>query len=221
MSAPRLRDRILRRAHHAGVDPTPQQLAGLEAYFSELARWNRRLNLTALPLEGEGIDQAIDRLIVEPVLASRLIPTSTRRLMDVGSGGGSPAIPIKLSRRDLDLTMVEVKVRKCAFLRQVIRRFELDETHVENSRFEALLARPEMHESFDVVTVRAVRLEPSVWTGLQAFLRPGGQIINLAARPEIADIPPPLVVRGAHALPLPVRTYAVVVEKRNLPFSFT
>ncbi|MEZ5291320.1 MAG: 16S rRNA (guanine(527)-N(7))-methyltransferase RsmG [Vicinamibacterales bacterium] len=221
MSARRLRDRILRRAHHAGLDVNSPLLENLETYYSELARWNRRLNLTALPLEGEGADQAMDRLLIEPVLTAKLIAPSAHRLMDIGSGGGSPAIPIKLARRDLQLTMVEVKVRKCAFLRQVARRLALTDANVENSRFEELLARPDMHESFDVMTVRAVRLEPTVWNGLQAFVRPGGQIINLAASPETAGVPPPLFRVAAHALPLPVRTYAVVVEKRALPLSST
>ena len=48
--------------------------------------------------------------------------------MDVGSGGGSPAIPLKLAAPAVALTMVEVKARKSAFLREAIRQLELDST---------------------------------------------------------------------------------------------
>ncbi|MEP7117847.1 MAG: RsmG family class I SAM-dependent methyltransferase, partial [Acidobacteriota bacterium] len=111
-------------------------LTGFETYFIELARWNRKMNLSALSLDGDGSDEAVDRLLMEPAVASRHIPDSARTLLDVGSGGGSPAIPIKICRPDLALTMVEVKVRKSVFLRQVSRSLSLARTQVETSRFE-------------------------------------------------------------------------------------
>ena len=73
--------------------------------------------------------------------------------------------------------MVEVKTRKAVFLREAIRELSLSDAIVETSRFEELLSRPEMHEAADVVTVRAVRVEPRVLMTLQAFLRPGGQLL--------------------------------------------
>ena len=147
VSAKRLHERIVRRAKAVGLDLPETVLAGLEAYFAELARWNRKINLTALALDGDGSDEAVDRFLIEPAVASKYIPASAKSLLDIGSGGGSPAVPIKLCRPDLALTMVEVKVRKSVFLRQVSRLLGLDRTQVETSRFEELLARPDLHES--------------------------------------------------------------------------
>ena len=96
--------------------------------------------------------------------------------MDVGSGGGSPAIPLKLASPSAALTMVEVKARKSAFLREAIRTLQLDNTTVETSRYEELLARPELHESVSVLSLRAVRVELRSLMTLQAFLRPGGSM---------------------------------------------
>ena len=56
--------------------------------------------------------------------------------------------------------MVEVKTRKAVFLREAVRELALKDAEVETSRFEELLSRPEMHESADIVTIRAVRVEP-------------------------------------------------------------
>jgi 16S rRNA (guanine527-N7)-methyltransferase len=165
-----LRTRLHRRAGKSGVFLPDDLAERLIAYYELLARWNRKINLTSL----DDPDEAIDRLLLEPILASRHLPATDVRLMDVGSGGGSPAIPLKLASPQAALTMVEVKARKSAFLREAIRTLELGQTTVETSRYEELLARPELHESVNVLTLRAVRVELRSLMTLQAFLRPGG-----------------------------------------------
>ena len=128
---------------------------GLEAYYLELAKWNAKVNLTAFSLVNGGSDAAIDRLLIEPLIAARRLAPSATSLLDAGSGGGSPAIPLKLARPDLTLHMVEVKVRKSVFLRQVARSLSLTKTHVHTVRFEELLTRADLHESLSAVSIRA------------------------------------------------------------------
>ena len=189
--APRdFRTRLSRRARKAGVF-LPDDLAGqLSTFYELLDRWNRKINLTAL----DNPDEAIDRLLLEPIIAARQLPTAAARLMDVGSGGGSPAIPMKLCAPSTALTMVEAKARKSAFLREAIRALRLEQAEVETARYEELLARPELHESFDVLSLRAVRVEVRTLFTLQAFVRRGG-LLFLFRGPSGADAPevvPPL-----------------------------
>lgn len=174
--APRdFRSRLARRAAKAGVFLPDDMAASLARYYELLSRWNRKINLTAF--DDEDPDSGIDRLLLEPLVAARYIPAGAIRLMDVGSGGGSPAIPLKIALPPVDLTMVEVKARKSAFLREVVRQLDLKHARVETYRFEQLLGRPELLESFDVLTLRAVRVEGKVLHTMQAFLRPGGEIL--------------------------------------------
>jgi 16S rRNA (guanine527-N7)-methyltransferase len=114
--------------------------------------------------------------------------------MDVGSGGGSPAIPMKLSAPAIALTMVESKARKSAFLREAVRSLHLDRTAVETARYEELLARPELHETFDVLSLRAVRVEVKTLFTLQAFVRRGGLLFLFRgpSGPDVPEIVPPL-----------------------------
>jgi 16S rRNA (guanine527-N7)-methyltransferase len=190
--APRdFRSRLVRRASKAGIRVTDELSAGLTAYYELLARWNRKINLTGLT----DPDEAIDRLLLEPLVAARYLPSASIQLMDIGSGGGSPAIPLKLAVPRLVLTMVEVKARKSAFLREAIRQLELDSAHVENARYEELLTRPELHDRHDAVSIRAVRVEPRALVTLQAFLRPRGTIMLFRGPDGTADTPtffPPL-----------------------------
>ena len=126
-------------------------------------------------------DEAADRLIVEPVLGARRLRPSEHVIIDVGTGGGSPAIPLAIMAPDVRMVMVEVKVRKCAFLREVVRQLGLKGAAVENCRVEELLSRSEYHEAIDVVTVRAVRPDRRLLLAIQAFLKPGGRLFWFGA----------------------------------------
>jgi len=195
-------DRLRRKARKAGLSISPELAEGLEAYYRLLELWNEKINLTALQLR-DAPDEAMDRLLIEPLLAARFLPGPDCRVFDVGSGGGSPAIPMKLAVPGIQMWMVEAKTRKCAFLREAIRQLALYDTVVETARYEELLTRPDLHEAMDVVTVRAVRVELRVLMGLQAFARPGGQIFLFRGRtgPDVpATLTPPLAWQATHRL---------------------
>jgi 16S rRNA (guanine527-N7)-methyltransferase len=168
-----IREKLARRATKAGLALTQASVSGLEAYFELLRAWNRKVSLTSLPVEEVG-DEAVDRLLVEPALAARYLPKPEARVIDIGSGGGSPAIPMKVLAPGISMLMVESKTRKAAFLREVIRHLNLERTVVESARFEELLSRPHLHDSADVITLRAVKVEPKMLASAQSFLKHSG-----------------------------------------------
>jgi 16S rRNA (guanine527-N7)-methyltransferase len=187
------REKLNRRARSAGISLEKPLIEGLETYYQLLTKWNAKINLTAFRLTPEGDDQAIDRLLIEPVVAARYIPENARTMLDAGSGGGSPAIPLKLASTNLALRMVEVKTRKAVFLREAVRALGLRDAEVETSRFEELLPRAELHEALDLVSIRAVRIETRTLNSLQAFLRPGGKLLLFrgSSKSDLEDSPPP------------------------------
>jgi 16S rRNA (guanine527-N7)-methyltransferase len=213
MTSREFADRLRRRARKAGIPLSDGVGDRLEAYYRLLESWNAKINLTALDLTS-GPDSTFDRLLVEPLAAARHVPERAR-VIDVGSGGGSPAIPIQLARPDLQMTLVEAKVRKAAFLREAGRHLGLDIV-VENARYEALLARPDLHEAFDAGTMRAVRVESRVLIGLQAFLKPGG-LLMLFRGAGGAEMPSavttPLFWQATHVLLEADRSRLVVLRK--------
>ncbi len=210
------RARLGRRGRRAGLSLESTIVDQLVSYFELLVRWNRKINLTSITEP----DVAIDRLLIEPLLAARHLPSvRPLRLLDVGSGGGSPAIPLKLASPGLVLTMVESKVRKSAFLREAVRQLALESAVVETTRYEELLTRPELHEAIDVVSLRAVRAEPRILMGLQAFLRPGGWFFlftSASGQGSQASVPPPLTLRAIHPLVETLRSRLVIIEKQPI-----
>lgn len=222
MTSREFKDRLVRRGRRAGVSVDTGLALKLETYYRLLATWNQKINLTALNLQ-EANDEAFDRLLVEPLVAARHAGPGISRAMDVGSGGGSPAIPFALAFPGLSLLMVESKTRKSVFLREAIRALELSTADVAPARFEELLTRPDLHEAHDLVTIRAVRVESRLLIGLQAFLRPGGQLFLFrgAASSDPTDAaPPPLTWRATFPLVESLRSRLVVLEKRRgtVPF---
>jgi 16S rRNA (guanine527-N7)-methyltransferase len=205
------RTRLGRRAKKAGVFLPDELVAQLNCYYELLSRWNRKINLTAL----DQPDEAIDRLVLEPVLAARYLPTGTTSLMDIGSGGGSPAIPLKLCAPAAALTMVEAKARKSAFLREAVRTLHLERSTVETARYEELLTRPELHEAFDVLTLRAVRVEIRTLLTLQAFVRPGGLVFLFrgAGGPDSPEVVPPLRWTGTFPLVETLQSRLTLLQK--------
>jgi len=209
-----IRDRIEKRARRAGIQLSGTLIARLADYIEILRRWNERMNLTAL----DDKDAGLDRLIIEPLVAVSHVPREGRAI-DIGSGGGSPAIPLKLAVPALSLLMVESKVRKAAFLREACRQLEIEDVVVETARYEALLSRPELHEVHDLLTLRAVRIEAKVLRGLQAFVRPGGVVALFrggGGSDVPADLEPPLVWQATYPLVGTLRSRLAVIEKRDL-----
>lgn len=192
-SSREFRERLRKRAKAAGLTLDPSLIEKLEIYYQLLTKWNAKINLTAFKLTPEGDEAAIDRLLIEPVVAARYIAENARTLLDAGSGGGSPAIPLKLASENLHLRMVEVKTRKAVFLREAVRALGLRDAEVETSRFEELLPRAELHEALDLVSIRAVRIETRTLLTLQAFLKTGGKLLLFrgSSRSELEDSPPP------------------------------
>jgi 16S rRNA (guanine527-N7)-methyltransferase len=172
-------------------------LAALVAYLELLAKWNRKINLTAFALEKPS-DEAIDRLLIEPLAASRNVRRGDLLAIDLGSGGGSPGIPLALAVPHLRLVLVEVKTRKAVFLRESLRVLSLwDRVEVENRRFEELLSTVELNEAADLVTFRAVRADPAVWATIAGLLQPMGRVFWFGGLVSVTSAPFHLVSREA------------------------
>src|SRR5438128_1758354 len=108
--------RLAARVAQAGLTLGPALSSRLLVYFDLLSHWNRTINLTSL----SDPDEAIDRLILEPLAAAQQLPGGAV-LVDLGSGGGSPAIPLALALGTRTVVMIESRARKAAFLREALR----------------------------------------------------------------------------------------------------
>lgn len=116
-------------------------------------------------------------------------------LVDVGSGGGLPGLPLKIARPELKVTLVESDQAKAAFLVRACATLGLDDVDVLARRAEEVGQDPRFREMFDVAVARALASMPVLVELCLPLVRVGGRV--LAQKTEHEDVD-----RAAHAIEL-------------------
>lgn len=175
-----------------GLSPEPlpeAAVAALHAHYLELARWNRKLSLIGPGTAAE----ILSRHYGESLAALPLLPPDARDLVDLGSGAGFPGLVLAAARPELHVHLVEARERKWSFLLAACRRASLA-CRCLNVRVSLPLPTG-FPEAFDVVTVRALKLDLPVLAALAGRLRPAGKILLWTGERE-PDLPPELAAGG-------------------------
>jgi 16S rRNA (guanine527-N7)-methyltransferase len=153
----------------------------LDIYERELLAWNQRVNLIgpeAVANVREHIDEAV-------VAAAHLQPVGN--VLDFGSGGGLPAIPMAIVSPEARFHLVEVDKKKWAFLKHVARECGLNAVVVDD-RLQRALPRFPPSLRFSLVTSRAVG-GPEEWVPLlRDRMEPGGRVALFQSSPDVAPI---------------------------------
>jgi len=151
---------------------------GISVNDSKLAELARLIEewpgLVSAPA-GELIDDCL-------VLVSHLADATT--LVDVGSGGGLPGLPLKIVVPRLEVTLVEADERKAAFLTQACARLKLPDVRVVGRRAEDAAHDPGLREAFDVAVARALAPMPVLAELCLPFVRVGGRLLAQKTRDE-------------------------------------
>ena len=140
-------------AKEMGIDISKHQLEMFQVYYHELITWNSRVNLTAITnYEDVQIKHFLDSLTLIPYLDR----TNTMKVIDIGSGGGFPGVPLKIIRPDIDLTLIESTAKKTKFLNHLIGALKLDGTDVICGRAEEKAFEAVFREQYDIALTRAI-----------------------------------------------------------------
>lgn len=130
-----------------------QQWQQLEVFVQLLREWNQRVNLVSR----RDVDHLWEHHILPSLIPLKLLNLPIGdRCLDIGSGGGFPAMPLKIVRPDLQFLLVESVRKKSLFLRKVIQELSLERIAVVNQRVETLHTTAAFQQAFDWVTARAV-----------------------------------------------------------------
>ena len=182
-----------------GLGLTAAQFAQLAAYVEFLAKWNKTYNLTAIREPHRMVTHhLLDALAVVP----HLPPTRGLRILDVGSGGGVPGIPLAIARPDAHVVMIDSNHKKAAFLMQAA--IELGLANVESHAVRVEDYAPV--SPFEVVISRAFSDLAAFATASARHLNSGGKLFamkGLYPEEELALLPKEFVVQSAPALEVP------------------
>jgi 16S rRNA (guanine527-N7)-methyltransferase len=184
----------------------------LQRYAELLLDWNRRINLTGA--------RTLDQVEAQIADGGALLAASwagVERVIDVGSGGGLPAVPLALALPTVRFTLLEANARKCAFLEHVAGSLGLANLAVLPGRAEQFGRQPALREQFDRAISRAAA-RPAVLLELALpFVRTGGDLLAqvTAFDPELLDRAARLLGGGPPRLerPLAGGSALLVVDK--------
>lgn len=179
--------------------PEPHHIEKLRAYAALLLRWNKTYNLTAIRREDDVLTHhLLDSAAIVPHIAVEAPEAST--VLDVGSGGGLPAVPIALFRPDLKVTAVDAVGKKVAFINQVAIELGLKNLSARHARVESLKG------TYDVITSRAFATVCDFTTLTRRLVTPQTRWLAMKA-----------VHPNAELLELPGFVHADKVIKLNVP----
>jgi 16S rRNA (guanine527-N7)-methyltransferase len=163
-------DLLVRGASALGLQLDSGQIRAFRLYREELVRWSARTNLTAL----RNLEEIVREGFLDSLACLLFVPPEASRVLDIGSGAGFPAIPLKLVRPTFKVTLVEASRKKTTFLRHIVRSLDLQDVRVVQCRAEDLGTDPAEQGKYDLAFARAVAPLFEQARLAEPFLRPGG-----------------------------------------------
>ncbi len=139
---------------------------------------NKKMNLTALRDERS----VVARHITDCLLAAKHLPKNGSKLLDVGSGGGMPALPFAIIRPDLQITALDATAKKTAYIASAAEHLGLSNVSILTGRAEELGTDKRYRETFDIVTARAVAELRILMEWCIPFLKNGGYFLSLKGK---------------------------------------
>ena len=165
------------------IELKPDQIRLFADHARELMRWNKTFNITAIT---DPRDIALKHYLDSLPAARHIPPDAT--LLDIGSGGGFPGIPLKILMPALTVTLIDASRKKVNFLKHVIRTLKLEHTEAIHGRVEHLANDPCCRQRFDAIISRALSALPAYIRLAQPLLAAGGMIIALKGRLDDIDL---------------------------------
>jgi len=153
-------------AERFGIGSASEEAGRLLSFLRLLDKWNARVNLTSSTEW-----PALESLFEEALWAARFYPRESAYHLDIGSGAGFPAIPMRILRPLMQLRLVESRARRAAFLETVVSELRLDGSEVVCGRIEDLLPSGALPR-FDIVSWKGLRLRTEALELLLTASRP-------------------------------------------------
>lgn len=214
-------DTFLNAASELGIAFDDGDVERLGQFLEFMLETNKTHNLTAITDPVEAWERHIlDALTLLPVI----LQVEARSLIDIGSGGGVPGIPLAIALPDVRMTLVEATGKKARFLEDAARKLLLENVEVVNDRAEAIgRDRERFREAFDVCTARAVGPLRVLLELTVPLVRPGGLILAIKgerAGEEVEAAKHALHALHAHVIDTiktPTGTIVVIEKQRRTP----
>ncbi len=169
---------LIRGCRHLGLELSKQQFRALERHIEYIAKWNNRVNLTSIvDFEQMVIRHILDSLTILPYVQGS-------QLLDIGTGGGFPGIPIAITRTDIQTVLLDSNKKKTEFLGHVVSQLKLSNVRVLHERIENYHPLETIH----TLTARAVGSIQRILAQVQPLCKPSSRLLIMKGKKPEAEI---------------------------------
>lgn len=178
-----------------GLELSALQIEHLVEYVRLLLEWNKRVNLISRKDEQNIWEHHILHCS-SLVLLFDFYQQST--VLDIGTGGGLPGIPVKIFRPDLSVTLIDATKKKMDAVSTILSNLDLKGINVHWGRAEELSKREDLRGKFSYCIARAVAELPLLVTWAKPFFRPYGENTSSSSNRIVPTVPSLLVLKGGN-----------------------
>lgn len=176
-------DILIKGAEELNISIEEKDINSFEIYKEMLKEWNTKINITTIT-DDEDIDikHFLDSLT--PLVTNLF--DGKKNLIDIGTGGGFPGIPLKIIKRELNVTLLDSLNKRINFLNEVINRLELEDIIAIHARAEEMSIKPVYREKYDIAISRAVASLNTLSEYCIPFVKLGGYFISMKG-PDVEE----------------------------------
>ncbi|MDR7871403.1 MAG: 16S rRNA (guanine(527)-N(7))-methyltransferase RsmG [Tissierellaceae bacterium] len=167
---------LLKGGAQLGLNLGDQELERFSKYKELLKEWNEKINITAIT-DDEDIDikHFLDSLT--PFVTD--IFNGNKKVIDIGTGGGFPGVPLKIVNPNLDVTLLDSLNKRIVFLNEVIKDLGLEGINAIHGRAEEFSIKPIYREKYDICVSRAVASLNTLSEYCIPFVKVGGYFVSM------------------------------------------
>ncbi|HHV38372.1 MAG TPA: 16S rRNA (guanine(527)-N(7))-methyltransferase RsmG [Tepidimicrobium sp.] len=209
-------DTLIAGSKELGINLNERSISRFKLFKRLLLEWNEKMNITSIT-DNEEVD--IKHLIDSITLLSTELFNSGERVIDIGTGGGFPGIPLKIVKENLDMMLLDSLNKRIRFLNEVINRLEFKDIVAIHGRAEELGRREEYRENYDVVVSRAVATLNTLSEYCLPFVKVGGHFVSMKGpnvEEELAEAERAIRILGGKVRDVKVLTLPLSDIKHSL-----
>lgn len=174
---------LIKGIESLNIELDEDQRSSFATYKELLKEWNQKINITSITEDVEiDIKHFLDSLT--PISTNLL--DGKKKLIDIGTGGGFPGVPLKVYNQDLDVTLLDSLNKRIIFLNEVIKSLNLKNIEAVHGRAEELGRKKEYREMYDICISRAVASLDTLSEYCMPFVKVGGYFISMKG-PDVEE----------------------------------
>ncbi|MBZ2175692.1 16S rRNA (guanine(527)-N(7))-methyltransferase RsmG [Schnuerera sp. xch1] len=167
---------LIKGAKTLGIELNEEEINNFVLYKELLKKWNQKINITSIT---DDIEVDIKHFIDSITPLTTNVFKENIKLIDIGTGGGFPGIPLKIIKKDMNVLLLDSTMKRIKFLSEVVDELSLEHVTPVHGRAEEMGRDKKYREKFDIAISRAVASLNTLCEYCLPLVKVGGHFISM------------------------------------------